>query len=132
MTDENDNLSTKSQPNMQPGSDERTDIQLGNISLLVPIYPNLSDEEGQDGLAKDFPRRAPRLNSRKQIPYVSQPEEDGNLLDRFQMELGSTDNRSGRQQVITRFKINDQLYLIGDAGVDGQFTGRLKYLIRFR
>ena len=57
---------------------------------------------------------------------------DGNLLDRFQMELGSTDNRSGRQEIITRFKINDQLYLIGDAGVDGQFTGRLKYLIRFR
>ena len=57
---------------------------------------------------------------------------DGNLLDRFQMELGSTDNRSGRQQVVTRFKINDQIYLIGDAGVDGQFTGRLKYLIRFR
>ncbi len=57
---------------------------------------------------------------------------DGNLLDRFQMELGSTDNRSGRQEVVTRFKINDQFYLIGDAGVDGQFTGRLKYLIRFR
>ena len=54
------------------------------------------------------------------------------MLDRLQMELGPTDNRSGRQQVITRFKINDQLYLIGDAGVDGQFTGRLKYLIRFR
>ena len=57
---------------------------------------------------------------------------NGNMLDRFQMELGSTDNRSGRQEIITRFKINDQLYLIGDAGVDGQFTGRLKYLIRFR
>ncbi len=65
-------------------------------------------------------------------PPTTAKTADGNLLDRFQMELGSTDNRSGRQQVITRFKINDQLYLIGDAGVDGQFTGRLKYLIRFR
>lgn len=65
-------------------------------------------------------------------PPTKAKTEDGNLLDRFQMELGSTDNRSGRQQVITRIKINDQLYLIGDAGVDGQFTGRLKYLIRFR
>lgn len=65
-------------------------------------------------------------------PPTAAKTADGSLLDRFQMELGSTDNRSGRQQVITRFKINDALYLIGDAGVDGQFTGRLKYLIRFR
>lgn len=65
-------------------------------------------------------------------PPTTAKTADGSLLDRFQMELGSTDNRSGRQQMITRFKINDQLYLIGDAGVDGQFTGRLKYLIRFR
>ena len=65
-------------------------------------------------------------------PPTTAKTADGNLLDRFQMELGSPDNRTGRQQVITRFKINDQLYLIGDAGVDGQFTGRLKYLIRFR
>lgn len=56
---------------------------------------------------------------------------DANLLDRFQLELGATDARTGQQQVISRFKINDQLYLVGDAGVDGQFTGRLKYLIRF-
>ena len=53
-------------------------------------------------------------------------------MDRFQMELGATDNRTGGQQMVARFKINDQLYLVGDAGVDGQFTGRLKYLIRFR
>ena len=65
-------------------------------------------------------------------PPTTAKTADGNLLDRFQMELGSTSNVSGRQEIITRFKINDQLYLIGDAGVDGQFTGRLKYLIRFR
>jgi TamB, inner membrane protein subunit of TAM complex len=65
-------------------------------------------------------------------PPTKANTEDGNLMDRFQMELGGTDNRTGGQQVITRFKVNDQLYLIGDAGVDGQFTGRLKYLIRFR
>ena len=65
-------------------------------------------------------------------PPTNTKSEDGNLLERFEMEMGSTDNRSNRQQMVARFKINDQLYLIGDAGVDGQFTGRLKYLIRFR
>lgn len=65
-------------------------------------------------------------------PPSTSKTSDGNLLDRFEMELGGTDNRSGRQQVIGRYKINDRFYIMGDAGVDGQVTGRLKYLIRFR
>ncbi len=73
-----------------------------------------------------------KLFKRGAAPPPSTVKNNENFLDRFQMELGATDNRSGRQEVVTRFKINDQLYLIGDAGVDGQFTGRLKYLIRFR
>jgi hypothetical protein len=53
-------------------------------------------------------------------------------MDRFQVELGALDNRSGAQQVTTRFRVNDSLYVLGDMGVDGRFTGSLKYLIRFR
>ena len=48
------------------------------------------------------------------------------------MELGALDNRTGGQQVSSRVRLTDQLYLIGDLGVEGGFTGRLKYLIRFR
>ena len=73
-----------------------------------------------------------KVFKRGTAPPPAPAKNDENFLDRFQMDLGATDNRSGRQEVVTRFKINDQLYLIGDAGVDGQFTGRLKYLIRFR
>jgi hypothetical protein len=54
------------------------------------------------------------------------------LLDRFQFEVGSVDARSGSQAISSRFKITDQLYLLGDLNVEGQFTGGLKYLIRFR
>ncbi|PTY04001.1 hypothetical protein DB346_02470 [Verrucomicrobia bacterium LW23] len=32
----------------------------------------------------------------------------------------------------TTFKINDQILLLGDVGVDGNFKGGIKYLIRFR
>ena len=73
---------------------------------------------------KVFKRGAP--------PPTTTAAEDANLLNRFDVELGSTDNRTGQQQVVARFKFNDQLYFVGEAGVDGQVTGRLKYLIRFR
>ncbi len=57
---------------------------------------------------------------------------NGNFVDRFQIELGALDNRTGGQQVTSRVRLTDQLYLIGDLGTEGGFTGRLKYLIRFR
>ena len=53
-------------------------------------------------------------------------------MDRFQVELGALDSRSGSQQVNTRFRMTDSLYFLGDIDVDGRFTGSLKYLIRFR
>ncbi|HMT13761.1 MAG TPA: alcohol dehydrogenase catalytic domain-containing protein, partial [Aestuariivirga sp.] len=45
------------------------------------------------------------------------------------IELGALDNRTGSQQVTSRVRLTDQLYLIGDIGTEGGFTGRLKYLI---
>ena len=38
------------------------------------------------------------------------------FVDRFQIELGALDNRTGSQQVISRVRLTDQLYLIGDLG----------------
>jgi autotransporter translocation and assembly factor TamB len=64
-------------------------------------------------------------------PNAAEPSA-GSIQDRFDLELGAVDNRTGTQEVVARFKVNDQIYLIGDIGVDGSFTGRVKYLIRFR
>ncbi len=69
---------------------------------------------------------------RKKAPPAAKEPADGDFLDRFQIELGALDNRTGSQQVISRVRLTDQLYLIGDIGTEGGFTGRLKYLIRFR
>jgi hypothetical protein len=63
------------------------------------------------------------------------PEEKagaGSIMDRFQLELGAVDTRTGGREITTRFKLNEHYYLIGDMSTDGRFTGRLKYLIRFR
>jgi hypothetical protein len=65
-------------------------------------------------------------------PEETQKADSGSMLDRFDVELGALSNRSSGQDVKARFKVTDQVYLIGDIGVDGNFTGSLKYLIRFR
>jgi autotransporter translocation and assembly factor TamB len=57
---------------------------------------------------------------------------DGSFLDRFEVELGAVDQRTGGREINTRYKVNDHYYLLGDLSTDGRFTGRLKYLIRFR
>jgi hypothetical protein len=54
------------------------------------------------------------------------------FLDRFKMDLGAVDSRTGRQEVSATFRLGDNLYLVGDLDVTGEFTGRLRYLIRFR
>jgi autotransporter translocation and assembly factor TamB len=56
----------------------------------------------------------------------------GNLVDRFQVELGAIDNRTGQQEVTSKLKLTDRFYLLGNLGIGGRFSGNLKYLIRFR
>ncbi len=73
-----------------------------------------------------------KMFRRGPAPAPAEKTDSGSFMDRFQIELGAVDNRTGGREINTRFKINDQYYLIGDLNTDGSFTGRLKYLIRFR
>lgn len=68
---------------------------------------------------------------RKMFKTKEAPQEPS-FLDRFSVDLGSIDNRTGRQEISTSFRIGKNLYLIGDVDVQGYFTGRLRYLLRFR
>jgi hypothetical protein len=56
----------------------------------------------------------------------------GSFLDRFSVDLGPVNNHTGGQDVITKFKLNEHWDLVGDLATEEGFTGRLKYLIRFR
>jgi autotransporter translocation and assembly factor TamB len=74
-----------------------------------------------------------KVFKRGSAPPAEEKSDSGSFMDRFQVELGALSNRSGGgQDVKARYKFNDQVYLTGDIGVDGNFTGSLKYLIRFR
>jgi autotransporter translocation and assembly factor TamB len=64
----------------------------------------------------------------------AQPQEkkDDNFMDRFQLELGAVDNRTGARDITTRFKFDEHTYFVGDIDTQGRYTGSLKYLLRFR
>ena len=61
-----------------------------------------------------------------------QPTQSNSVFDRLDLDVGTVDPRTGQQQAVARFKINDQFVVLGDVGVGGDYRGMLKYLIRFR
>jgi autotransporter translocation and assembly factor TamB len=61
-----------------------------------------------------------------------QGTQSSSVFDRLDLDVGTVDPRTGQQQAIARFKINDQFVVLGDLGVGGDYRGMVKYLIRFR
>ncbi|MEQ1858330.1 MAG: translocation/assembly module TamB domain-containing protein [Chthoniobacteraceae bacterium] len=57
---------------------------------------------------------------------------DAGFADRFQLELGSVDQKTGAREATAKFKVNDQTYILGELDTQGRYTGSVKYLLRFR
>lgn len=54
------------------------------------------------------------------------------VFDRLQVDVGNVDPRTGQQTATARYRVSDKVVLVGDIGVQGDFRGTVKYLIRFR
>jgi autotransporter translocation and assembly factor TamB len=68
----------------------------------------------------------------RKIVKKGEPAQSNAFFNRFDLDLGTIDPRTGQQQATVRFKVNDRVVLTGDVGVRGDFRGTVKYLIRFR
>jgi hypothetical protein len=68
----------------------------------------------------------------RKIFKKGQATQTNSVFDRLDVDVGTVDPRTGQQQAIARFKINDQFVVVGDIGVGGDYRGMLKYVIRFR
>lgn len=60
-------------------------------------------------------------------------ENDGgeSLLDRFELDLGAVDPKTGRNEASAQFRATDNLFFIGDLELGGGVSGRVKYVFRF-
>lgn len=68
----------------------------------------------------------------RKIFKKGQSTKPNSVFDRLQVDVGNTDPRTGQQTATARFRVNEKVQLIGDIGVQGDFRGTVKYLIRFR
>ena len=69
---------------------------------------------------------------RKIFKKGAPPETNDSFFNRLDVEFGNVDPRTGEQTATARYKVTDNVVLIGDLGVHGGFRGLVKYLIRFR
>ena len=57
---------------------------------------------------------------------------DGSFADRFDLDVSNVDPKTGRPNVDASVRITDKVYFLGELDTEGQFTGKVKYLMRFR
>jgi len=74
----------------------------------------------QDLYRKAFPKRA--RNTAK----------GSNPFDRFSLDVGGVDPRTGKQELMGRFKLSEQFQLGAGVDVQGDARMQLQYLLRFR
>ncbi|MBV9007647.1 MAG: translocation/assembly module TamB domain-containing protein [Verrucomicrobia bacterium] len=61
-----------------------------------------------------------------------QPTKNDSFFSRLDVGFGTSEQRTSEQTATARFKVTDNIVLVGDVGVAGDFRGQIKYLIRFR
>ncbi len=54
------------------------------------------------------------------------------IFNRLNVEYSGADTRTGEQTATAKYKVSDNVVLIGDIGIAGGFRGLVKYVIRFR
>lgn len=102
------------------------------VLSLLGTGTTLADlTERSDALAGRAAVLAFQSLSRKIFKPGPMAEEDS-LFDRFSLDLGGVDPRTGNQELTGRFRLTDRFDLIGNLDVQGNVKGQVKYLLRFK
>ena len=60
------------------------------------------------------------------------PSNGSNPLDRFSLDVGGVDPRTGKQELMGNFKLSNQFQFGAGLDVQGDARMQLQYLLRFR
>jgi hypothetical protein len=65
---------------------------------------------------------------------AEEPAADGqeSFADRFDLDVSNVDPKTGRPNVDASVRLTDRVFFLGELDTGGQFTGKVKYLLRFR
>jgi autotransporter translocation and assembly factor TamB len=112
-----------------------SDPPLSQDDILVLLATGSTPDElrGDSGaLAGKAAILAAQSLWRKIFPSKEPPPGQESLADRFDVDIGSTDPRTGKQNLTARFRATDRVMLVSDFDSEGNFRGQVRYLIRFR
>ncbi len=62
----------------------------------------------------------------------SHPGAENEVRDKLDFTVGALDTRTDKQSLSTRYRLTPTFYLIGDLDVDGNFRGKLRYILRLK
>jgi len=62
------------------------------------------------------------------------PSDEGgdNFFQRFSVDLGAVDAKTGRQEVAAQFRVTDRVRVLGEIDMQGGVGGRIQYVFRFK
>ncbi len=64
--------------------------------------------------------------------FPAKPGEKDSFRDKFDLEVGAIDPKTGKQSLSARYRLTPAFHLIGDLDVNGDFRGRLRYVLRLK
>lgn len=69
---------------------------------------------------------------KKDFPLTAEDTGGESIMDRFEVDVGAVDAKTGRSEITAQVRVTDRLFFIGDLEMGGGISGRVKYLFRFR
>ncbi|HEY0369879.1 MAG TPA: translocation/assembly module TamB domain-containing protein [Chthoniobacterales bacterium] len=68
----------------------------------------------------------------RKIFKKGQPTKENPFFENLQLDVGNVDPRTGQQTATARYRVNEKWQVLATIGLQGEFQGQVRYLIRFR
>jgi len=121
-------------PASAPSITARSEPPIPEIDLLTLLTTGSLPTDATDN-SQALAGRAAALLFQEFSDKVLPPngkQERFSALRRFGLDVGALNSRTGHQESRLSYRITNDLFLIGEVGADGDFAGRVRYVIRFR
>ncbi len=100
--------------------------------LTTGVLPGAVGSESAQGVAARAASLLLQEFSSKFLEPSTGNREGFAALRRFNLEMGAINNRTGTQETRLSYRIQDNVFMIGEVGANGDFATRLRYILRFR
>ena len=121
-------------PASAPSITARSEPPIPEVDLLTLLTTGSLPTDATDN-SQALAGRAAALLFQEFSDKVLPPngkQERFSALRRFSLDVGALNSRTGHQESRLSYRLTNDLFLIGEVGADGDFAGRVRYVIRFR